>query len=103
MLKSISSSVSKHDFNTFSKLRFILYHGKRLRFDIERVSSTSESIRHIMKAYLQCCTWPDVLSRANIELRPVDYGYKLDYNGNLAPILATKPPIPGNFTQSCNC
>ena len=94
--------ITKHDVDTFNQLRFIVYHEKHLQF--ERFSPTSDSIKqHILRAYLQCHIWLHAPFLENIELNPLDYGYKLDDNGNLVPILATKPPISSNFPQPCNC
>ena len=101
--KFLLKCITNHDVDTFNQLRFIVYHEKHLQFDIERFPPTSDSIRqHILRAYLQCYIWLHAPSLENIELNPLDYGYKLDDNGNLVPILATKPPIPSNFPQPCN-
>ena len=46
--------LTKHDVDTFDEMRFIVYHQKYWRFDIERLPQTSGNIRqHILRAYLQ--------------------------------------------------
>ena len=46
--------LTKHDVGTFDEMRFIVYHQKYLRFDIERLPQTSGNIRqHKLRAYLQ--------------------------------------------------
>ena len=39
----------------------------------------------------------------NIDINPLNYGYKLDEDDNLVPIVSTKPPVPSNFPAPCNC
>ena len=54
--KLLLKCITKHDVDTFDKLRFIVYHEKYLEFDIERFPPTSDNIRqHILRVtYLQC-------------------------------------------------
>ena len=74
------------DVDTFDELRFIVYHEKYVQFDIERFPPTSE------KVFLE-----------NIDLDPLEYGYRLTEDNNLVPIISTKQSIPSNFPQACNC
>ena len=39
----------------------------------------------------------------NVDLDPLEYGYRLTDDRNLVPIISTKPSIPSNFLQPCNC
>ena len=53
--KFLLKCITKHDVDTFDKLRFVVYHEKYLEFDIERFPPTSDNIRqHILRGYLQC-------------------------------------------------
>ena len=96
--------ITKHDVDTFDELRFIVYHKKYLEFDIERFPPTSDNIRqHILRAYLQCYIWLHSAFLENIDLDPLEYGYRLTEDNNLVPIISTKQSIPSNFPQACNC
>ena len=96
--------ITKQDVDTFDKLRFIVYHEKYLEFDIERFPPTSDNIRqHIMRAYLRCYIWLHSLFLENIDLNPLEYGYRLTEDSNPVSIISTKPSIPSNFPQPCNC
>ena len=102
--KFLLKCITKHDIDTFDELRFIVYHEKYLKFDIERFPPTSDNIRqHKLRAYLQCYIWLHSVFLANIDLDPLEYGYRLTEDSNLVPIISTKPPIPSNFSQPCNC
>ena len=39
----------------------------------------------------------------NIHLNPLEYGYKIDEEENLVPIIMTEPPIADDFPHPCNC
>ena len=102
--KFLLKCITKHDVDTFDELRFIVYHEKYLEFDIKRFPSTSDNIReHILRAYLQCYIWLHSAFLENIDLDPLEYGYRLTEDRNLVQIILTKPPIPCNFSQPCNC
>ena len=96
--------VSKLDVATFDELRFMVYHEKHLSFDIERFPPTSDSIRqHIMRAYFQCHKWLRSPFVENIDLDPLDFGYCIDEDENMVPIISTKPSIPSDFPHPCTC
>ena len=88
----------------FDELRNLVYHEKHLQFDIERFPPTSDSItQHILRAYLQCNKWLRAPYIQNIALDPLDYGYRLDENDDIVPVILTKPSIPSNFPHPCTC
>ena len=102
--KFLLKCLTKHDVDTFDEMRFIVYHEKYLQFDIECFPPTSDNIRqHILHAYLQCYIWLHSPFLENIDLDPLVYGYRLTEDSNLVPIISTKPAIPSNFPQPCNC
>ena len=73
-------------------------------FDIERFPPTSDNIRQqILRTYLQCYIWLHSAFLENIDLDLLEYGYRLTEDSNLVPIISTKPTIPSNFRQPCNC
>ena len=101
--KFLLKCIRKHDVDTFDELRFIVYHEKYLKFDIECFPPTSDKIRqHILRAYLQCYIWLHPAILENINLDPLQYGYRLNEGSNLVRIISTKPSIPSNFPQPCN-
>ena len=100
--KFILKCITKHDADTFDELRFIVQHDKYLEF--ERFPPTSDNIRqHILRAYLQCYSWLHSAFLENIDLDPLKYDNRLTEDSNLVPIISTKPSIPSNFPQPCNC
>ena len=102
--KFLLKCITKHDVDTFDELRFIVCHEEYLKFDIECFPPTSDKIRqHILRAYLQCYIWLHPAILENINLDPLQYGYRLNERSNLVPIISTKPSIPSNFPQPCNC
>ena len=102
--KFLIKFITKHDVDTFDELRFIVYHEKYLELAAERFSPTSDNIRqHILRAYLQCYIWLHSAFLGNIDLDPLEYGYRLTKYSNLIPIISPKPSIPINFPQPCNC
>ena len=102
--KFLLKCITKHQVKTFDELRYTVYHEKHLEFDIERFPPTSDSIRqHIMRAYLQCFKRRQSPFVESIELDPVNYGYRIDEDEKLVPVISTKPPIPSNFPHPCSC
>ena len=96
--KFLLKCITKHDVDTFDELRFIVYHEKYLEFDIERFPPTSDNIRqHILRADLQCFIWLHSAFLENIDLDPLEYGYRLTEDRNLVPIISTNPSILCNF------
>ena len=59
--------------------------------------------QHILRAYLQCHIWLHSAFLENIVLDPLEYGYRLTEDSNLVPIISTKPSVPSNLLQPCNC
>ena len=102
--KFLINCITKHDFNVFDELRFIIYNEKYLEFNIEHYPPTSDNIRqHILRSYLHCYIWLHSAFLENIDLDPLEHGYRLTEDSNLAPIISTKPLIPSNFPRPCNC
>ena len=102
--KFLLKCITKHDVDTFVELSFIVYHEKYLEFDVERFPPTSDNItQHILRAYLQCYIWPRSAFPRNIDLDPLEYGYRLTEDSDLVPIISAKSSIPSNFPQPCSC
>ena len=102
--KFLLKCITKHDVKAFDELRYVVYHDKHLDFNIERFPPTSDSIRqHIMRAYLQCYKRLQSPFLENIELDPVNFGYRIDEDEKLVPVISTKPSIPSNFPHPCSC
>ena len=102
--KFLVQCITSDDTNNFDDLCFNVYHEKHLQFDIERFPPTSASIRqHILCAYLQCYMWYHCPFTENIHLNPLEYGYKIDEEENLVPIIMTEPCIADDFPQQCHC
>ena len=102
--KFLLKCITKHDVDTFSKLRFIVHHKKYLEFDIECFPPTSDNTRqHILHAYLQCYIWLHSAFLENLGQDLLEYDYRLTEYNNLVPITSTKQSIPSNFPQPCNC
>ena len=96
--------VTKHEVDTFDELRYVVYHEKYLKFNVERFPPTSDSIRqHISRGYLQVFKWLYCPFLETIPLNPLDHGYAKDEDGNMIPIISMKPPIPSNFPLPCTC
>ena len=59
-----------------------------------------------LKAFRQLLITSDSIYQhlsASIYLEPLEYGYRLTEDRNFVPIISTKPSIPCNFPQPCNC
>ena len=57
-------------------------------FTMKNIHSLTDSTRqHILRAYLQCFLWINAPFLDDILLNPLDFGYMLDENGELVPIL----------------
>ena len=70
--------ITKHDVGNLDELHFIVYHENYLEFDTEHFLPTSNNLRqHILRAYLQCYIWLHSAFLENIELDPLEYGYRL--------------------------
>ena len=90
--------ITKHDVDTLDELRFIVYHEKYLEFATEHFLPNSDNLRkHTLRAYLQCYIWLHSAFLENIELHPLEYGYRLTEDRNLVPIISTNPSILCNF------
>ena len=88
--KFLFQCITSDDTDNFDDLRFNVYHKKHLQFDIERSPATSASIRqHILRTYWQCYMWYHCPFTDNIYLNPLEYGYKIDEEENLVPIIMT--------------
>ena len=102
--KFLLSFITNHKVDTFDELQYIVYHEKHLQFDIERFPPTSASVRqHILRAYIQCYIWLHAPFLQDIQLNLLDYGYALDENGNLVPLLTEEVSLPEEFPIPCNC
>ena len=102
--KFLVNCITSHNVDTFDEHRYLVYHEKHLKFDIECFPPTSASVsQHIPHAYLQCYIWLRAPFIEDIQLNPLDYGYTLDENGNLVPVLTTEPSISDEFPAPCNC
>ena len=102
--KFLIKCITKHDFNVFDELRFIIYNEKYLEFNIKHFPPIFDNIRqHILRSYLHCYIWLHSAFLGSIDLDPLEHGYRLTEDSNLVPIVSTKPLIPSNFPLPCNC
>ena len=101
LLRCISSNESLNDFDD---LRYEIYHKKQLKFDVEKIPPTSNSIRqHIRRSYLQSYIWLHAAFDSNIVIEPLEFGYKLDVKGLLVAEILSQPSLPDDFPEPCNC
>ena len=65
--------------NTFDQLRHIVYYKKSKELDLEKLPATSSSVLlHIKRACQQTYIWLHSAFVENIEINPLEYGYKLE-------------------------
>ena len=82
------SCITTHDVNSFDELRHIVYHKKHSNFDIEKFPPTSATVeQHIRRAFLQCHMWTHASYNEEIVLNPENYGYVLDEDDDIIPLL----------------
>ena len=88
---------------TFDQLRNKIYYRKSQLLDLEKLPPTSTSIMlHIKRAYLQTHVWLHSPFVASITIDPLDYGYQLDDEDHLKPIV-TDNVLPDDLPQPCKC
>ena len=90
---------------TFDDLRFEIFHQKSFSLDLEKLPSTSSSIKfHIQMAYLQAYMWYHAPVDEIVDLAPEMYGYRTDESGDqLFPIICDETRIPECFPIPCTC
>ena len=89
---------------TFDQLRNKIYYQKSQLLDLEKLPPTSTSIMlHIKRAYLQTYLWLHSPFVASINIDPLDYGYQLDDNDYLNPVITDGNVLPVNLPQPCKC
>ena len=93
--------------NTCNELRHYQYHHKNVKINVEMLAPTSEVIKqHIKRSYLQCYHWLNAPYHLMVTLDPLNYGYAIEENGILAPIISSLPACPAGFPLPCkyaNC
>ena len=87
--------ITKHDVDTFNELRLLSIDSKST---IERFLPTSDNIRqHILRAYLQCYIWLHYAFLENIDLDPLEYGYRLTEIATLPQSYQLNRQFPATF------
>ena len=87
--------ITKHDVDTFNELRLLSIDSKST---IELFLQTSDNIRqHILRAYLQCYIWLHYAFLENIDLDPLEYGYRLTETATLPQSYQLNRQFPATF------
>ena len=93
----------KSSVNTFDELRYLYYHDKLFKFNVETMPPTSISIvDHIKRAYYQCHQWLNSPFIESDNLDVSDFGYVLNDDLIITPSIQYKV-IPDDFTMPCKC
>ena len=65
-------------------------------------AATSEAIKqHIKRSYLHCYHWLHAPDYTIVKLDHLKYGYSLEENGILAPVISSLPACPAGFPLPC--
>ena len=81
--------------DTFNELRLLSIDSKST---IELFLPTSDNIRqHILRAYLQCYIWLHYAFLENIDLDPLEYGYRLTETATLPQSYQLNRQFPATF------
>lgn len=90
--------------DTFDQLRYYKYHTPQFKLDIRKFPCTSGSLKmHILSAYFQCRLWIFASSMKACDLKPELYGYLIDEDEMLVPVVTTGPKYPEDFPFPCTC
>ena len=104
--KFLFGCVSKDkDIDNFDDLRHKTYYKKSTEISIEKLPPTSSSIAlHIKLAYLQTYIWLHAPFIKNLEIDPLQYGYKVnkDDEDEIVPTVANHV-LPEDFPMPCKC
>ena len=101
LLRCISSN---EKLNNFDELRHEIYHKKQLKFDVEKIPPTSNSIQqHVRRAHLPSYIWLHAPFMTDIAMDPLEFGYTMDEKGLLVPEILSQPKLPDDFPVPCNC
>ena len=100
----VNCTARKSEMKTFDDLRNQTYHQKSFQLNLEKLPATSSSIRlHIKRAYLQCHLWIHAPFMETIDIDPIQFGYFLNDDEEIAPLIMNGPSIPDDFPAPCNC
>lgn len=93
----------------FDDLRKKVYYKKATEINIEKLPPTSSSIAlHVKRAYLQTYIWLHAPFIFDLDIDPLQYGYKLDDDyeddddNGIIPLMAAKV-LPEDFPLPCRC
>ena len=87
--------ISNEKLDSFDDLRYDVYHKKLQEFDLEKLPATSGAIKqHVLRAYLQCHLWLHGPFIGDISIDPLQYGYSLNEEDDLVPLIINDTLIP---------
>ena len=95
--------ISNETLDSFDDLRCDVCHKKLQEFDLEMFLATISPIKqHILGAYLQCHLWLHAPFIEDILIGPLQYGYILNEDDELIPLIINKTLIPVDFPSTFN-
>ena len=102
--KFLLKCISDQNLNKFDDIMYEQHRKKLHLFDLEKFPPTSSSIRQqILSAYSQCHLWLHAPFIEDIFWDPLGYGYMVNEEDYLAPIIKLHLAFPLEFSSPCNC
>ena len=106
--KFLLKCITKHDVDTFDELHLLSIDNKSSMRNIWSLILNA-LCQHLITSDSIYCThicsviYGYTVFLENIDLDPLEHGYRLTEDSKLVPIISTKLSFPSNFPQSCNC
>ena len=103
--KFLLQILGQEEFKSFDEYyRFHQYYNSERKLTLENIVCCSSTIKiHIQRAFLQTMLWINAPKPCSSDIDPLLYGYKLDDEGLLKPVLAAEPIRPGDLPDPCSC
>ena len=90
--------ISNEKLDSFDDLNYDVYNKKLQEFHLEKFPATIGAIKqHILRAYLQCHLWFHAPFIEDISIDPLQYGYSLNEEDDLVPLIINDTLIPADF------
>ena len=87
--------------STFDELREEMYHAKSFKLDLERLPATTASMKlHIQRSYFQAYLWFHAPFEEVVDVNPVEYGYAVDEEDHLFPVVTYGKNVPDGFSDA---
>ena len=103
LLECVTRSENRKE-DTFDELRYTTYHSLNHKLDLQKFPCTSSTIKiHILRAYYQCRLWIIAPMMKACDLEAIYYGYRVNEEGLLVPIVVDDECIPEGFPTPCQC